>query len=372
MWSPKLEQLLSGDAVPVAMQSAIKTGRDKAVAEGAGAFNPKVTFENGILKSNKKGGVPAYPDMKLWDYTQRELGDMGNALKRAGHDDKAATVFDLKRQLLEELDKLNPAFKEARGTAASFFKAGDALEAGANFVKDGTISTTQATRALAKMSPSEQELFRRSFAEELAGQIEKKGYSSNVLNSMFIDSPRATQRIKVALGEQGASEFEALVRIEGIVNRARNALGNSTTIRQLNEAGLAGGAGILGAVESIKGAINPAYLLAGAFIIGGKHAAHAIDEKVAVKVAEMLLSHNPEELARGYKIVSQNPVMRDALRAAGDVGIRQLINYARPSGVAAGAATAYMNMRGSDNPISQPQYDRGDQQYPSPVAQPVQ
>jgi hypothetical protein len=141
---------------------------------------------------------------------------------------------------------------------------------------------------------------------------------------------------------------------------------------QLNEAGLAGGAGILGAVESIKGAINPAYLLAGAFIIGGKQAAHVIDEKVAVKVAEMLLSHNPEELGRGYKIVSQNPVMRDALRAAGDVGIRQLINYARPSGVAAGAATAYMNMRGSDNPISQPQYDRGDQQYPGPIAQPVQ
>jgi hypothetical protein len=153
--------------------------------------------------------------------------------------------------------------------------------------------------------------------------------------------------------------------MEGIVNQARQALGNSTTARQLNEMGLAGGAGVAGAYESLKGVLNPAYLLAGAFVLGGKHAARAVDEKVAVKVAEMLLSHDPAELARGYKIISQNPVMRDALRGAGEVGIRQLINYARPSGVAAGAATAYMKMR-PGNAVQQIQEHADDQNLNAP------
>jgi hypothetical protein len=306
--------------------------------------------------------LKAYPNLQLWDYAARELQDKA---KKLGGTQEGALYNDLARMLKNELDKHVGSYKTAREGAAAFFKAGDAVEAGANFVKDGTIGTAAGGRAFASMSPAEQELFRRGFASELAKQIENSGFRSDVLNSLFVSSPRAVQRIKIALGEQGAAEFESLVRIEGIVNQARQALGNSTTPRQLKEMGMAGGATTLGALEGLKGAINPVYLLAGAFVVGGRHAAQTIDEKVAVKVAEMLMSHDPAELARGYKIISQNPVMRDALRGAGEVGIRQIINYARPSGVAAAGATAYTKYRGS-NAVQQIHEHADDQNLNAP------
>jgi hypothetical protein len=359
--STELENLSSAPAVQDALSNAIKTWKNYAVRDGYGAMNPSVRWVNGGLQQTGSG-LKAYPNLQLWDYAARELQDKA---KKLGGTQEGALYNDLARMLKNELDKHVPSYKTAREGAAAFFKAGDASEAGKSFVTNNKISTAGAARALAKMTPAENELFRRSFASELANQIERSGYRSDVLNSLFVSSPRAVQRIRVALGEQGAKEFESLVRIEGIVNQARHALGNSTTARQLNEMGLASGAGILGTLEGLKGAINPVYLLAGAFVIGGKQAAHAIDEKVAVKVAEMLLSDNPAELARGYKIISQNPVMRDALRGAGEVGIRQIINYARPSGVAAAGATAYTKMR-PGNAVQQIQEHADDQNLNAP------
>lgn len=340
VWSPKLEQLLGGDAVPRAMQSAIASGRDRAVLEGAGAFNPRITFENGILRSNKGGGVPAYPDLKLWDYTQRELRDAANEASRKGRTEEAARLFGLHRQLLDELDNLVPSFQNARGVAARFFKTGDASEAGERFVTDNKISDAGAARAVAKMSPPERVMFARAFAGKLADLVEKKGYSANVLNDMFVNSERALRRIQIALGPRGAEELEALLRIEGMVDRTRRAVvGNSTSVQQAHDIGIAAGAA--GFLEMVHNGLNPVALVAAGLFLGGRQATHHIDQQIAVRVAEMLLSDNPAVLQRGLQTVGRSPKLRDALRRASDVGVRELINFASPAGALSGGATAY-------------------------------
>jgi hypothetical protein len=344
VWSDRLEQLLGSNAVPRALEQAMVKGRDRAVAEGMGAFNPKVVFENGILKRGGRG-VPSFPDMQLWDYTQRALRDMAQSAMQRGERDEAGALFGLHSQLLDELDQLVPEFGAARGQAAAFFHASDTLEAGYNFVTDNAISDEGAARMIARMNPAERALFARGFATRLAEQIERTSYNRNVLNGIFLNSPRATRRIQIALGGDGAGEFEALMRIEEMVDRTRRALGNSTTVRQGNEAHLAAGAGAAGLAESLHGALNPVYLIAGAFVLGGRAAAKQIDERVALRVAQMLTSRNPAILQRGYAAVARNPVLRDALRRASDVGVRELINAARPSGVAAGAGALYEHFR---------------------------
>jgi hypothetical protein len=338
IWSQKLEQLLGSNSVPQALQNAIARGRDRAVAEGQGAFNPRVTFENGLLKTNKSGGPPAYPDLQLWDYTQRELRDMATAAQRAGRNEEADALFDLHRQLLAELDNKVPAFAKARGTAASFFKASDALEAGANFVTDTSISNAQAARVIGKMNPAERELFKRGFAAELATKIERTGFNRDTLNSIFLNSKHAKQRILIALGDQDAGRLEALLRIEGIVDRTRKAMGNSTTIQQGADAGKF--AGTLATIEGLKGAFNPAYLVAIPLIWAGRQTAKQIDERVFTRVAELLMSDDPAVLARGLDIAAKNPAMRTALRYASDLTARQLVNLLGPSGVAAAGLTA--------------------------------
>ena len=356
--SPKLEQLLSSDAVPAAIQATATKGRDRAVSEGYGAFNPKVTFENGKLKFNRGGGVQPYPDLQFWDYAQRALREAGNKAQREGGD--AGPIFELHRQLLGELDKLVPEFAAARGTAAKFFKANDASEAGANFVTDNSIGNPEAARQIAKMSPAERQLFARAFAGRLADLIEAKGDTRNVLNDAFLNNPRARQRINIALGTDGAAQMEALMRIEGLVDRTRKAtVGNSTTTQQLSDHGLIGGIGI----SELAHSLNPIYWIAGALVLGGRAAAREIDEKVALHVAHMLLSDDPDVASRGYQIVTRNPVFRDALRRASDIGTRQLINYIGPSGVGAGALAAYEHFRPeTPSDVANPSHDQ-QQQY---------
>lgn len=336
--SDELNRLVSAPYIQRALVSAMSKWKNYAVRDGFGAMNPPFRIENGVILRTGGGGTKGvFPNIQLWDYAARELQD--RARKAPPGSESAKLYNDLARLLKNELDQQVPSYKIAREGAATFFKAASAEEAGANFVKDTTLHNAQAARIIAKMKPAERELFQRGFAAELAHQLERTGYRSDVLRNLFIASPRASQRIKIALGQDGADQFEALMRIEGLIDRTRQALGNSTTVRQAHEAGLAA-AGTAGVLEGVHSALNPVYIIAGGLVLGGRAAAKNIDDKLAVRIAEMLMSDNPAELQRGYKIISANPTIRTALRRASDVTGRQIVNYLGPAGVAAAGMTA--------------------------------
>jgi hypothetical protein len=120
------------------------------------------------------------------------------------------------------------------------------------------INMQQAAKILAGMNTMERELFKRGFAAELADNIEKIGFSRDVLNSIFVNNGPARQKILLAMGGQDARELEALLRVESIVDQARKALGNSTTVRQAAE--MAGAGTAVGTIEALKeGDINPVH-----------------------------------------------------------------------------------------------------------------
>jgi hypothetical protein len=354
IWTPELERLTAAPYVQAALRKAISKWKNYAVRDGFGAANPPFRVENGgIIRVGGKG-LPAYPNIQLWDYAARELQDAARAA--APGSQTAGLYNDLARLLKNELDKQVPSYKAAREGAAAFFNARNAEEAGAKFVTDSSMHNATAARIVRAMKPA-----------ELANQIERSGYRSDVLNSLFVNSPRAVQRIKIALGDDGARKFEALVRVEGLLNETRFVLGNSSTVSQANDAGLAT-AGALTFFEGIKNVFNPTYIIAGALILGGKAAARDIDDKVATRVVEMLFSDNPRLVARGYEVISKNTVLRDALRKASDIGARQLINYLRPSGVGAAALTLGSKLHGApEYPAEHPPadyYGGQDQQGP--------
>lgn len=324
IWSPELERLASSPAVESAIGGAALRGKNRAVAEGMGGFNPSISVSPTGTVSFNKGptGVPTYPNLQFWDYVQRELRDAANKAQRTGANEEAGAMFTLHKQLRAELDRLVPEFGQARSTAAAFFGAGDALEAGQKFVMQNA-NIGEARRALSKMSGPERELFARGFASDLADKIEKTGFSRDVLKSIFVNNGPAIEKIRLALGPQRAREVEALLRAEAVVDEARKALGNSSTVRQMMESGLAGGSAVA-AFEGIKEHdFNPAHILAGALTVGAaRHGAKVIDEKVARRVGEMLASNDPAILAKGIKIVTGSPVYFEALRRATAAGSR--------------------------------------------------
>lgn len=331
IFSPELERLLGSPAVGDAMAAAVAKGKDRAIAQGFGAFNPAVTIENGMVRFNPKpNGTPAYPNIQFWDYTYRELRDASQAAYRAGRNGEGEALSNLARTMRAELDRLVPEYGQARGAALQFFQAENALEAGQNFVRQN-LGNREARVALARMSPQERQLFQDGFVSRFIETIEATGDRRSVLNSIA-NSAAAREKLNIALGPQRAAELEAMLRVEGIMDLARGAVqGNSTTARQLAELGFAGGAGSVGAYGAYN--LDPHQMtyaaVAGALLAGKK----GVDARVARRVAEMLASPDPRALQRGINIVARNRRMMDSLRAA-DQRIARIGAAEAPTGTA--------------------------------------
>jgi hypothetical protein len=137
------------------------------------------------------------------------------------------------------------------------------------------------------MSPAERQLFQEGYVSNFIQKVNETGDRRNILNRIA-NSPADRERLQIALGPQRANELEAMLRVEGVMNLFRNQVqGNSTTARQLVELGAVGTLGGVGAYMS-----DPQTMLqsaiAGAFVARGRNT----DQRVARRVAEMLVSHN--------------------------------------------------------------------------------
>lgn len=315
LWSDELQRLVGSPDVVAAMKSAAEKGKSRAIADGFGGFNSSVDVTpSGVVSFTKgKNGVPTYPNLQFWDYTRRELSDASQAAYRAGRDGEGSVLGQLAGKLNGELDTLVPSYQSARAGAARFFGANDALEAGGKFLNSNT-PLPEARRALTAMSAAERDLFRQSYVQSLTQKIESAPDRRSVLNAVF-NTPKGREQAEMVMGPARSRQFEAMMRVEGIMDRARTAVqGNSTTARQLAELGLAGsGAGMMGVgtysmdpKEVGLGAVMAA--LAG----GGRH----IDQNVARRVAGMLVSTDPVVLRQGVVAVTRNQNLFNGLRRA--------------------------------------------------------
>lgn len=315
--TPELGRLLGAPAVADAMRSAVERGQNRAIVQGMGAFNPRVTVENGVVRFNRgANGAPAYPNLQLWDYTYRELRDSAQAAFRGGRNEEGGAMQSLAQGLRNELDAAVPAFGQARGVAASFFRAENALEAGQNFVSQN-FGNREARAAIAEMRPLERQLFQDGFVSRYVENIRNSPDRRNILNQIA-NSPAQREKIEIALGPQRTRDLETFLRVEGAMDAARGAVqGNSTTARQLIEAGLAGGVGY----GATTGDWNPQSVFTAAFVGGLARGAasrvnNSIDQRVARRVADMLVSPDPAILHRGMNLVARQPRYLEALRNA--------------------------------------------------------
>jgi hypothetical protein len=315
IFSPELDRLMGSPAMVEAMKKASVSGKDRAITQGLGAMRQGVTVENGVVTFTKgKSGAPTYPNLAFWDATKKELDDAASAAARAGRRGEAGVLGDLARTLRGELDQAVPSYARARAGAAHFFDAENALEAGQNFVGKN-MTSADARRALAQMTPQERQLFQDGFVSRFTETLNAVGDRRSILNKIG-DSPAAREKLNVALGRARAEELEAGLRVEGIMDLARNAVqGNSTTARQLAELGLAGGAyGFSGG--GINPFTDPGAVVNAAIVYGAARGRNVINERLSRRVAEMLVSNDPQIILRGVRTIARNQNLFNSLRSA--------------------------------------------------------
>jgi hypothetical protein len=297
VYTPELAALEASPALQTAMARATQMLEAKQAA--------------GTLQTAARGPT-GNPTLEYWDQVQRALRDQISRLRISGAREQARDIEQLRARLMAELDATFPFYGNARATAARFFGAEDALEAGENFATQ-RFGLDQSRQTVNSMTANERAMFRQGFASRLIENLNNASDRRSVITQLT-GSPAARERLEIALGANGARQMEAFMRVEQVMDFARSAVqGNSTTARQLVEMGLgATGAGLTYYdPSSPSGAVA---ILGAALLYGGRRG----DQRVAQRIAEMLIDQDPAVRQRALQQVAYNGRFMAALRAFGD------------------------------------------------------
>lgn len=326
MATPELLDMLKSPAMRQAAAAAEKRGADRAVVEGFETVRNPFAFDEAGNVSMKDG---VKPTLQFWNQVKINLdGEIGKAVK-AGDRTLVNDLKGLKTKLTSELDKGVPEYAMARQGAAAFFGAEDALDAGKKFVTMNR-QNAEVAAALKKMKPAERLSFAVGFASELKDAIAQASDRTNVINKIF-GSQQSRDKIRLALGDKAFSEFEQFVKVENSMDMLRRAMGNSTTARQLMEMGLAGGA--IGGGTALYTGDWTQGLTVGVLAGLAKRYSGKVDERVTKRVAELLLSDNPQALKQAVTLAKNSQkasraldaiqtALSAALKGAGNAAVR--------------------------------------------------
>lgn len=305
MSSPALLDMLKSPAMRQAAADAEKRSANRAVVDGFSPVRSPFIFDDAGNVSMKAG---VKPTLEFWDQVKRNLDGMASEAK---DNTLRGDLKSLKTKLVSELDAAVPDYATARQGAAAFFGAEDALDAGKKFVTMNR-QNAEVEAALKKMKPAERTSFAVGFASELKDAIAQAGDRTNVINKIF-GSQQSRDKIKMALGDDAFGEFEQFVKVENAMDMIRSAMGNSTTARQLMEMGLAGGA-VGGGTALYTGdwtqGLTVGVLAGLAKRYGGK-----VDDRVTKRVAELLLSDDPQALKKAVTLAKNSQKASAALNA---------------------------------------------------------
>lgn len=314
LWDEGFEQISQAPSVQEAIRGAMVNAKDEAAK--IGLTPPKTPFtidSNGrfVLGTNKDGGQLA-PNLQFWDVVKKNLDNIGT---------RESQFWS--KTLRNRLDDLVPEYGAARGVASKFFGGNNALEAGENSMKF-TGDPAVLTKQMAKMPAAERDLFREGRASAWADRVLNTPDNADITKRIF-NSPNDRARAAAVFGPQSLDRIETRMRIESVMDAARKALGNSTTVRQMIEAGLAGG-GIGAYLDGWRGAAEGVGAGAAAAKTGALNLARSgaqrvigyVDQNTARKVAELLTSDNPVDLMRGVRMATQHKKIADGIKAIGD------------------------------------------------------
>ena len=303
LWNWPIERMAGAPLFQRAMNDAVKRSKDRAAAQGVGPLNIEVKIgDDGVLRTFRDGKAN-FPPLQFWDYTKRELDNIAETAMRQGDKETAGLARNFASDLRNSLDAAIPEYKKARGIAANYFQAEDALEAGQKFA-GGKYDFNEVEKMLAKASPMEKSMFQEGFVSKYLDKISGTNDRRDLAKILMSDES-ARKAFKVALGHSKANQFEAFLHIEKVMEATKGALGNSTTAQQLRDMGSTAVFGAAGGIATSGNPLDPVGILTGIAVkYGGAKAKSNIDNKFAQHIAAILTSKDPKAVNLAMQQIS--------------------------------------------------------------------
>lgn len=336
VWDSDLSNMMQSPDMQDAVKTAMRKAQTDAVVNNQTVVkNPFTTDAAGnVTLAQDANGTTATPSLQFWDHVKRALDDKIGAAKRAGANDDVRLLSGLKENLVNKLDTAIPEYADARLGAFKLFQSDNALEAGEKFLGMSDVAKIDAVKSsLGKMTPEQRDFFAQGLASQIVQKAQNANERSNIVR--LFNSPETREKMQLGLGTQRANEIEAFLYREGLMDRLRTSLGNSTTARQQHELGESGGHGLMGTVgqaasSPMGGAMagaayqyhehgfDPQELAKGAIggALGGMLVSHVkgVRSDIVKNIGEQLASSDPKIWQQAIKAASRNPQIMQGMR----------------------------------------------------------
>ncbi len=312
-YTDKLQDLTKRPSVQKAMRNALKQAAD----EGED-IAPAFRIKNGEVEGLEQ------PSMKTWDYVKRGLDEVieSNTDEFGKVNAAGRRAANIKREMLDELDEINPTYKQARQVFADDAANESALKMGRQFIrKDAEITQD----ALNKMSEAEREYFRAGAIRAIRDKIEAAADTNDAYKRIF-NNPGIRKKLESLFPDKRSfAQFARQMQNESAFYRTRGTVtGNSATARRLAQQ-----SDLNVDSEFMSGAVlSPEYALARTGLRSLQNRM-GIPEDVAEELAPMLFSQDA---------ATQQKALSAALRATRPSRAGEILRQAAPGATVTGAA----------------------------------
>lgn len=243
------------------------------------------------------------PTVEVLDQVKRGLDTLieGQTDAVTGKTTSLGRVYTQKKnEFLKDLDKAVPDYELARGIYAGGAELSDAMRKGIN--EFGRMDHEQVIKLVSGMGESEKHAFRTGVARDLYDKIMKPSGNFNAAQRL-IGSPEMQAKLQPLFDNPAQFDLfkNALEREAQLFNQSSKILGGSPTGKrmQMRET-LEDGSGI---GDAMMGAVTGGWKasLANAVVSGLRKG--QMTEKTSAKLADMLMSKDPHEVAAVVKML---------------------------------------------------------------------
>lgn len=223
------------ELVRIMNRPSVKKAIPKAIAGAKDADRSLPTLEKIVMQGDDwQVSREAIPDMEALDHIKRTMDEMVTAAYRRG-DDNARNIRLARDALRNKLDKMNPAYAQARALYAGDAALEDALMQGEKILTSKTREVTEAVRG---MGSSEREAFLKGAVEAIR---EKAGRarSGDMSGFRFLEQDNTLEKLREVFppGREGDRALALLKREIGKERALKQAYtdltgGSQTALRQ--------------------------------------------------------------------------------------------------------------------------------------------
>ena len=332
--SQKIVEITNRPSGKSALQRGLKIAQDEGIPESE------------LVIRDGKGNVVGY-SAKALHYMKMGLDDMIESARRSGDNSAARAYTIMKNELLGEMDRAIPGYRQARDVFAGHSANKRALELGRDAANPST-HPDEIAKTLAGMSQGEREFFRRGFVQRIIEQVENAPDKGNAVGRIFGNTAKRA-RLRAVLGDEEyaklAKRFGVEEQMYGTYQQAN--VGSPTAeriaIRDDLDSFVLGQSpavaqGFVGSM--VSGTIMP--LIRAIGMDGLARLLRGIPVRVRAHISKMLFSSDPAQVKAALRAIAKEWKHVQSAKQRTDATIASLgtTDEGQTAGVAAGT-TAY-------------------------------